>query len=489
MLQDRYGTDKLFENILQYSQAMEPVLVEIDRWLDDAELYQLIRADLAKRFPQTEVTGRNSTPVEVVLRMLAIKRLYRLSYEQTEYQVRDSLVLRQFCRVYLNQVPDDTTLIRWAGLIQPETLQQFNQRLTELATQLKVTKGRKLRTDGTVVETNIHPPSDSSLLCDSVKVLGRALRCAKVVLAEETALAKEMFRNRIRSVRRLARQVGEAMRRGGTLAETQGKAAYQQLLRATQATIQQVEKVMPVLQAQSSQQADQLTETFAVFLPRAKQVVGQTIQRIFQQAKVPATEKIVSIFEPHTDIVRRNKAHKPTEYGHKVWLDEVEGGIVTRWEVLSGNPDDEQQWQASLEHHIAGFGQPPHQASGDRGVHSPNNEQMAKEKGVRRVILPQPGRKSEARQTYERQPCFVRGRKWHVGVEGRISLLKRRYELHRCRDHGEEGFGKWVGWGVIAANLVTIARKVTAKTRSIGKVPTAFRPEIYSLSRFAPETN
>src|SRR5215211_1908964 len=207
MLQDRYEIDKLFEGILKLTNRMDPILAEVDRLLDDEELYQLIRNDLAKRFPQTEVTGRNSTPVEVSLRMLAVKRLYQLSYEQTENQVRDSLVLRQFCRVYLQDVPDDTTLIRWAGLIQPETLEQFNQRVVQLATQLKVTRGRKLRTDGTVVETNIHPPRDSSLLADSVKVLGRTLRRARQVLGEQAELGQEVFRNRIRSVRRLARQV------------------------------------------------------------------------------------------------------------------------------------------------------------------------------------------------------------------------------------------------------------------------------------------
>lgn len=463
MLQDRYENDKLFERILKLTHEMDPVLAQIDQLLDDDELYQLIRNDLARRFPKTEWTGRNSTPVEVVLRMLAVKRLYALSYEQTEYQVRDSLVLRQFCRVYLNAVPDDTTLIRWAGLIQPETLERFNQRLTELATRAKVTQGRKLRTDGTVVEANIHPPSDSGLLADSVKVLGRTLRRAKVALAGRTDLSKETFRNRIRSVRRLARQVGEAMRRGGEVAETEGKAAYEKLVRATQATIQQAEKVLPALKAQASQQAQKLAETLETFLPRVEQVVDQTVRRVFQQEKVPAAEKIVSIFEPHTDIIRRNKAHKPTEYGHKVWLDEVDGGIVTRWEVLEGNPSDDRHWEASLDHHMERFGRPPNQASGDRGVHSPQNERIAKQKGVKRVILPKPGKKSEARKQHERQPWFIRGRKWHVGVEGRISVLKRRFELDRCRDHGETGFEKWVGWGVIAGNLKVIGRKVAAK--------------------------
>ena len=467
MLQDRYGTDKIFENILKLTNEMDPILVQIDRLLDDEELYQLIRNDLAGRFPKTEVTGRNSTPVEVILRMLSVKRLYRLSYEQTEYQVRDSLVLRQFCRVYLQDVPDDTTLIRWSALVQPKTLEQFNQRVTQLAAQLKVTRGRKMRTDGTVVETNIHPPSDSSLLADSVKVIGRTLSRAKQVLDEQVELGQEVFRNRIRSVRRLARQVGEAMRRGGERAKTEGKSAYRKLIRATEATIEQAQQVLPVLQKQTTDQAKKLAQTLETFIPRAQQVVTQTVRRVLHQEKMPASEKIVSIFEPHTDIIRRNKAHKPTEFGHKVWLDEVDGGIVTRWDVLSGNPRacteqsecDDRQWLPSLDHHIERFGKAPQQASGDRGVHSPANERQARERGVQHVILPQPGRRSEERRQHERQAWFVRGRKWHVGVEGRISVLKRCHELDRCRDHAQDGFEKWVGWGVITANLRTIGRK------------------------------
>jgi transposase, IS5 family len=463
MLQDRYETDKIFEDILKLTNQMDPILAEIDRLLDDEELYQLIRDDLAKRYRLTEVTGRKSTPVEVILRMLTIKRLYALSYEKTEYQVRDSLVLRQFCRVYLQDVPDDTTLIRWAGLIQPETLKQFNGRLTELACQLKVTRGRKLRTDGTVVESNIHPPSDSSLLTDSVRVLGRTLSRAKQVLGEQTELGRQVFRNRIRSVRRLARQVGEAMRRRSEKAKTEGKTAYRKLIWATEATIEQAQQVLPVLQRQVTDQAKKLAQTLSTFIPRAQQVVTQTVRRVLQQEKVPAREKIVSIFEAHTDIIRRNKAHKPTEYGHKVWLDEVEGGIVTRWNVLEGNPNDDRQWLPSLDHHIEHFGKAPWQASADRGVHSSYNEYQAQQRGVQRVILPRPGRRSKARHKHESQTWFKRGRRWHNGVEGRISVLKRCHELKVCRDHSQEGFEKWVAWGVIAANLRTIGRKVAVE--------------------------
>jgi IS5 family transposase len=463
MLQDRYETDKLFDSILTLTNQMDPVLAQIDQLLEDEALYQLIRNDLARRYPFTEQTGRNSTPVEVILRILAVKRLYGLSYERTEYQVRDSLVLRQFCRVYFNEVPDDTTLIRWAGLIQPETLERFNHRLTQLATQLKVTKGRKLRTDGTVVETNIHHPSDSSLLSDSVRVLGRTLSRAKEALKGQTDLGEQVFRNRIRSVRRLARQVGEAMRKGGETAKTEGKTAYRKLVKATQATIQQARQVLAVLQAGATKETERLAAMLETFIPRAEQVVDQAVRRVFHGEKVPANEKIVSIFEPHSDIIRRNKARKPTEYGHKVWLDEVDGGVVTHWRVLEGNPSDDQQWVPSLEHHIECFGRPPNQMSADRGVHSPENERIAQERGVKRIILPQPGRKSEARQQHEKQRWFQQGRKWHAGVEGRISVLKRRNELDRCRDHGQMGFDKWVGWGVITANLLVIGRKVAVK--------------------------
>ena len=465
MLQDRYGTDKYFDSIItQLMIEMDPVLAQIDQLLEDEELYQLIRADLAERYPQTEVTGRKSTPVEVIIRILAVKRLYGLSYEKVEKQVCDSLVLRLFCRVYFNEVPDDTTLIRWANLIQAETLKKFNRRLTELATQLKVTKGRKLRTDGTVIESNIHPPSDSNLLVDGVRVIGRTLSRARNVLRENSSLNKSVFRNRIRSARRLARQAGEALRKRSEAARKKGVETYRKLVNVTQATIKQAQKVMAELQAQATPQAEKLAETLETFIPRVEQVVEQTIRRVFEGEQVPATEKIVSLFEPHTSIICRSKPRKPVEYGHKVWIDEVDGGIVTRWEVLEGNPNDTLQWTPSLENHIHQFGKPPTQASADRGVYSAPNEQKAKDLGVKRVILPKPGYKSEKRKRLENQRWFKQGRKWHKGVEGRISVIKRCFDLHRCLDHGDAGFDKWVGWGIIANNLRNIGRSVVAKS-------------------------
>src|SRR4051812_13270404 len=187
--------------------AFEPALRELDRLLDDDKLFQRVKTDLSRRRPHSLTRGRRSTPVEVILRMLVVKRLYRWSYEQTEHFVGDSLVLRQFCRLYWEPVPDDTTLLRWAQLIGPQTLERLNARVVELAQSRKVTRGRKLRVDSTVIATTIHHPTDSRLLGDGVRALSRLLRRARRVLGERTALSRETFRTRTRSVRRLAQQV------------------------------------------------------------------------------------------------------------------------------------------------------------------------------------------------------------------------------------------------------------------------------------------
>jgi len=462
MLRDRYTVDKFFMEIAQRATEMEPVLVQIDVLLEDIELFQQIKSDLSRRYAKTPKTGRSSTPVEVIVRMLAVKHLYNLSYEQTEQQVRDSLVLRHFCRVYFESVPDDTTLLRWANQLRPDTLAAFNQRLAQLAQQLRVTQGRKLRTDGTVVETDVAYPSDSKLLADGVRVLGRTLRRMRTALADQAEQAAELFRNRTGSARELARNIQQAARQRSTKATAAMHHTYQRLVKVAQATVTQVKEVLVRFQSERTPSVQRDYQTLATYLPRVEQALAQTVRRVFEQEAVPAREKIVSLFEPHTCIIRRHKAGKETEFGRKVWLDEVEGGIVTHWSILDGNPADESQWQPALDRHRRLFGKPPQQASADRGLYSAANEAYAQAQGVKRIILPKAGHKSQSRRQHEAQPWFRRGRRFHIGIEGRISVLKRKYGLDRCRNHGEAGFHRWVAWGVIANNLTQIATKLAA---------------------------
>ena len=163
MLRDRYPAVDLFAFVPALTQEFEPVLARLDQLLDDDTLFQAVRRDLARRRPRTLQTGRPSTPVEVILRLLIVRRLYGWSYRETEHFVGDSLVLRQFCRLGLERVPDDTTLLRWAAFIQPVTLDQLLDHVVALARDLRVTRGRKLRVDSTVVQTPIHYPTDSGL--------------------------------------------------------------------------------------------------------------------------------------------------------------------------------------------------------------------------------------------------------------------------------------------------------------------------------------
>jgi len=458
MLREHYPLDKRFEEILGYLPKMDPGLAKIDRYLEDEDLYRLIRSDLAQRWPKTLETGRGSTPVEVVLRMLVVRRLYNYSYEETAQAVSDSLVLRQFCRVYLQKVPVDTTLIRLANVIQPKTLEKFNERIAQLAVEHKVTKGRKLRTDGTVVETNIHAPSDSRQLADSVRVLARTVMRAKTVLQAGRQKVCQPFQDFTQAARQTARQIGETLSQRTEAAREAGKQKYQELLDMTQKTVDWATQTLEYLRRQSPATGQRLANTLATFLPRAQQVIMQAQRRILQGEKVPAGEKLVSIFEPHTDIIRRGKESHPVEYGHKVWLNEVDGGIISHYRILHGNPPDDLQWKPSLKAHLATFKEPPHQASADRGLYSEPNETLAHDLGVRRVILPKPGYRSKPRWKHEHKPWFVQGRKWHAGVEGRISVLKRAHGLGRCLAHGLQGFQSWVGWGVIAGNLAVMGR-------------------------------
>ena len=212
---------------------MAPVLAQRDTLLDDDVLFQAVKADLMKRFPATATDGRPSTPVEVILRMLVIKHLYGWSFPQTAHAVSASLVLRQFCRVYVAPVPDQSTLHRWAKLLQPATLHRLLDHLIHLACQLKITQGRKLRLDGTVVATNIHQPTDSTLLYEGVRVLSRVLGKTTTLLRESAVVIHEATTHFAPQARDKRKQIMEVARQRGEVAAERLKTTYRDLIDLT----------------------------------------------------------------------------------------------------------------------------------------------------------------------------------------------------------------------------------------------------------------
>jgi IS5 family transposase len=456
MLVDCYTPEDVFARVPEVAAQTDPVLKKLDRLLEDDQLYRQVRADLGKRYRFTLVQGRHSTPVEVILRMLLCKHLYGWSYEQTRERVADSLVLRWFCRVYFQTVPDKSTLIRWTHTLRPETLHALNDRVVELARQAKVTSGRKLRLDATCVQTEIHHPSDSGLLVDSVRVLSRLVKRAKPLIAGQLHNVGAACRSRLRSARRAAQALHRLLRRKSEEKVEQQRAHYQKLIETAEQMVRQTRRVVQALEQQSEDLAKRLREQAEQVLPLIKRVIAQTRSRVLEGQKVASTEKVLSLFEPHTRAIPRHKGGAQVEFGRHVILDEVEGGLVTRYAMLE-QPHEQGQAVEAVSHHRQVFGRAPRLVSGDRGVQSADPEQILTEAGVKLVAIPAAGKLSQARQALERTRSFRRGYRWRAGIEGRIASLRRDFGWRQSAYHGPDGMERWLGLGVMASNLRRIA--------------------------------
>jgi IS5 family transposase len=456
MLVDRYEPEDVFARVPEVAQQTDPVLKTLDRLLEDDELYRQVRADLGKRYRYTLVHGRHSTPVEVLLRMLLCKHLYSWSYEETRERVAENLVLRWFCRVYFQTVPDKSTLIRWTHTLRPETLHALNDRVVELARQAKVTKGRKLRLDATCVQTTIHHPTDSGLLVDSVRVLSRLVKRAKPLVAEQLQNVDAACRSRLRSARQAAQRLHRLLRRKSEEKLEQQRALYQQLIGTAEQMVRQTERVVHTLEQQSENAANRLREQAKQVVPLVKRIITQTRSRVLEGKKVASTEKVLSLFEPHTRAIPRHKGGAEVEFGRHVILDEGDGGIVTRYQILE-QPHEHGQAVEAVRHHQQLFGRAPRLVAGDRGVHSPETEDTLTSAGVKLVAIPAAGKVSEERQALQRTRRWKRGYRWRAGIEGRIASLRRDYGWRRSGYHGPDGMERWLGLGVMASNLRRIA--------------------------------
>jgi IS5 family transposase len=364
--------------------------------------------------------------------------------------------------VYVAPVPDQSTLNRWAKCIQPTPLHRLLDHLVPLACQLQVTQGRKLRLDGTVVETTIHHPTDSTLLHDDVRVLSRVLGTAKHLLREGLELPPEAFTDCPQQARQQMKRIMAVARQKGEDAAERLKATYGALVQLTTTVVTRARQVQAALVAQAAPPAHQVAARLAQYVPLVEHLITQTTRRVLQGEQVPARENLVSLFEPHTAIIRKGQPGKPTEFGRVLWLAEVDGGLISQYAVLEGNADEKAQLPLSVDHHRQQFGHPPVLLAGDRGIHSASNERYARVTGITEVVWPKPGRKSAKRIAYEQQDWLQAGRNWRAGIEGRISGLKRQYRLDRCCYHGDVGMERWIGLGLIAHDRRVIAQHLVA---------------------------
>lgn len=433
----------------------EPWMRHADKALADDALLLIIQQELAGRCKKSRTRGRTATTAEVILRMLVLKHVRDWSFETLSREVRANLVYREFTRIGGGTVPDDRTMGNLARQLGPEVIEKLHRRVVEIARQHQIAAGHKMRVDTTVVETDIHYPADSTLLGDGVRVLTRIMKKVTAVAGKTGT----RMRDRSRSAKLKVLAIARASRNKTEQGRQRMKDAYVQLLEISSRVVGQAAKFSREIAAgvkrgnlsvlhKAGKQLDEM-------IPRVRQVLRQTRERVLR-GNTQAEGKLLSIFETHTEVIRKGKAHKPNEFGKLVLLQEAENQIVTHFQVCEQRPADSTLLQGCLEQHVRQFGRAPHSVAADPGFFSAANEARAGQMGVSRVSIPSHDTNSPPRKQRQKQRWFRNLQKWRTGCEGRISVLKRRHGLRRSLYRGSDGIRRWVGLGVIADNVIHI---------------------------------
>jgi len=313
-----------------------------------------------------------------------------------------------------------------------------------------------------VVETNIHYPTDSSLLGDGARVLTRTMK----KIETRAGQMKRKVRNRMRSISKRVVAIATASRHKGPEGEAKRKKQYRELLRYTRQILNDAKRVIAEVEEMSTRKKKRLVglvEHLTEMADRVRRVVKQAKARVFDGiTQLPG--KIVSLFEPHSEIIRKGKASKPTEFGKLVQVQEAEQQIITHYDVFDQRPSDRDLLLGAVEAHERVLGRVPRLATADAGYYSQAQEQAVEQKGVKWVAVPNRNTKSAERKNKEHSRWFKQAQRWRTGCEGRISVLKRRHGLSRCRYRGAEGMKRWVGLGVMADTLISMGNVLATRT-------------------------
>jgi IS5 family transposase len=380
----------------------EPWMRHADRVLEDDALLLIVQQELAKRCKKSKTRGRKATPADVVLRMLLLKHVRDWSFEVLTREVRANLVYREFTRIGGEKVPDDRTMGNLARQLGPEVIERIHQRVVEVAQENKVATGGKMRVDTTVVETDIHYPTDSTLLGDGVRVLTRIMKKVTAVAGK----AGTQMRDRSRSAKLKVLAIARASRNKTEQGRQKMKNAYVKLLDITSRVAGQAKKFSSEI-AEGIKQGNlsvmhKAQKQLDEMIPRVQQVMRQTRERVLR-GNTQADGKLLSVFETHTEVIRKGKANKPNEFGKLVLIQEAENQIVTRYQVCEQRPADSTLLEGCLKLHIEQFGHAPKQVAADPGFFSAANESKAEQMGVIRVAIPSHDTKSPARKQRQKQ--------------------------------------------------------------------------------------
>jgi transposase, IS5 family len=438
----------LWELLLpEEAKRLPAELARVDAYLDDECFIAPWRALFDQRL------GRPSVPIDTLLRLLYLKHRYGLGYESLGREVSDSISWRRFCRLPLDRpAPHPTTLVKLVRRAGPNTVEQLNSVLLGKLSEDKLLRGRKLRVDTTVVEADIDHPTDAVLLEHAVRKLGGLVRRVKA----RGAASRTRFRDRGRAAGRRMRQLARTLRRrtGAAMAEVDRLTG--EVARIARQTLRQVQAVARnARRAGARRPGDgrlgRLVGELAETITATERLLAQTDQRLAGNRVIP--DRLVSLSDPDARPIRKGKPQHPTQFGYTLLLAEDERGFIADHRVEGGNPPDAPQLLPSVARLVRVTGQAPSTVVGDRGFGTAANDQALEALGVKRVGLQRNGTPGKARQAYERTRSFRRLRNWRVGIEARISHLKRSFGLRRPRLRRLGGARSWVGLGIFAYNL------------------------------------
>ena len=417
---------------------------EISKILDqNRSIYDLVLQDISKGESNTGAQGMTA---EQVLRTALVKQILECSYEELEFYLQDSITYHWFCRFRFQDSYKKSALNRNIKAITPKTWEEVNRILIAHAEVNAIEKGREVRVDCTVVESNIHKPYDSDLLWDGVRVLTRLMDNVR----DECGLEFE-YMNHSRASKRRALEIMNAKT---TKRRTR---TYKKLLKLTENTVSYADGALRALKANSflSIKAEAIKAELSHFISLVKKVIDQTTRRVINKETVPASEKIVSIFEDHTDIIIKDR--RDTHYGHKICLTGGASNLILDCQILDGNPADSTLTKQMLERQQEIYGRPPLKVALDGGFASKDNLAEALELGIQDVCFSK-GRGLDISDMCRSDYVYKRLRKFRAGIEAGISWLKRSFGLTRCIWRGLKSFKSYVWASIVSANLLTLAR-------------------------------
>ena len=428
---------------------MNEELTRIDKLLDDERFFDPFREKFCTHM------GRPTTAVATYLRLMYLKHRYQLGYEVLVKEVSDSLAWRRFCHLTLgDRVPDSTTLIKLTHKYGAATVQALNDALVLKLKEGKVVRGKKLRIDTTVVESDIHYPTDTGLLNDGIRVVTRVVtRLKKLVPGIGSRFVKHRQKAKKLYLRLMKFMKGRTGQDNKALRETRGK-----LVEISETVIADGQAVQAELDLHREKSAlvKSLARRLNGWLEAVEKVVEQTKEVNEGNRHLP--RRLVSLFDIGARPIRKGKARIDTEFGRKVFLGETDHGIISTYDVLAENTADVTLLKAGVRGHRRLFRKRLKAVTGDRGFYSQANEDWLQDNGVRQVSIPARGKISEERRAYQKQSWFKRLQRFRAGGEAKISLLKRKFGLRRSLMRGDAGTKIWVGQGIFTHNLWQAAR-------------------------------